>query len=192
MNRLVAVSVIFAVLAVSGCGEAPRDAIPETQETSEAKRGKHRIRQSSRSGPREVAQTSEIDIPLLNMALLDRDPSSFEVDRDPFLYGRVPRPEPAPTPPPAKKPPREVVKKPTETKPIGPTAPPFVHTYLGSFGSAGLRIAVFEDNEGTIINAFEGEVLESKFKVLKIGYESVDIEFVGFPDTPAERIQIGG
>jgi hypothetical protein len=68
-----------------------------------------------------------------------------------------------------------------------PKPAPFTWTYLGNFGPAEQRIAVFSDGQ-KVINAREGEILESKFIVARIGYESVDIRFVGFPDWPAERL----
>ena len=37
---------------------------------------------------------------------------------------------------------------------------------------------------GPLRVAREGDVLEGKFVVAQIGYESVDIRFVGFPDWP--------
>ncbi len=43
-----------------------------------------------------------------------------------------------------------------------------------------------------IYNALAGDVLEGKFIVDHIGYESVDVKFVGFPDAPAKRLAIGG
>jgi hypothetical protein len=66
-------------------------------------------------------------------------------------------------------------------------------TYLGSFGPKSRRIAVFADESGeNLYNARTGEVLEGKFIVDRIGYESVDLKFVGFPDEPARRLPIGG
>ena len=61
-----------------------------------------------------------------------------------------------------------------------PKPQPFTMKYLGNFGSPQKRLAVFTDGK-TIYNAQEGEVLEGKFIVAHIGYESVDIQFVGFP-----------
>jgi len=71
-----------------------------------------------------------------------------------------------------------------------PKPAPFTMNYLGSFGSPQKRLAVFTDGK-TIYNAQEGEVLEGKFIVAHIGYESVDIQFVGFPDWPAQRLAVG-
>ena len=72
-----------------------------------------------------------------------------------------------------------------------PRPPEFTLRYLGNFGPGGRRIAVFSDG-GTIYNAFEGDVLEGRFEVARIGYESVEIRYVGFPDVPALRVGISG
>ena len=50
---------------------------------------------------------------------------------------------------------------------------------------------MFSDGE-TIHNAMVGEILDGKFIVASIGYESVDIEFVGFPDAETKRFAAGG
>jgi hypothetical protein len=71
-----------------------------------------------------------------------------------------------------------------------PKPPPFTMSYLGSFGPPSRRIAVFSDGK-TIYNALKGEVLAGKFIVAEIGYESVDIRFVGFPDWPPQRLAVG-
>ena len=70
-----------------------------------------------------------------------------------------------------------------------PKPPPFTWTYIGNFGPLHQRIAVFADGQ-KIWNAREGEVLEGKFIVAQIGYESVDIRFVGFPQVPATRLAV--
>jgi len=66
----------------------------------------------------------------------------------------------------------------------------FTMTYLGSFGPPEKRLAVFTDGK-TIYNTQQGEVLDNKFIVAHIGYESVDIQFVGFPNWPALRLAVG-
>ena len=68
--------------------------------------------------------------------------------------------------------------------------PPVVDLkYLGSFGPETRKIAVFYDGSN-IYNALAGDVLNGKFIVARIGYESVDLKFVGFPDTPAQRLAL--
>jgi hypothetical protein len=71
-----------------------------------------------------------------------------------------------------------------------PKPPPFTWTYLGSFGPPNRRVAVFSDGK-TIYDALQGDVLAGKFIVAQIGYESVDIRFVGFPEVAAQRLPIG-
>jgi hypothetical protein len=72
-----------------------------------------------------------------------------------------------------------------------PHPPEVTLRYLGSFGSRSRRIAVFADAGGqNVLNALEGDTLEGKFIVDAIGYESVDLKFVGFPDVPARRLGI--
>lgn len=65
----------------------------------------------------------------------------------------------------------------------------FTMEYLGNFGPGDKKIAVFTDGK-KIYNAVQGDVLENKFIVARIGYESVDIRFVGFPDWPAKRLGV--
>lgn len=73
--------------------------------------------------------------------------------------------------------------------PPEPVPPPFQMTYLGSFGTASRKIAVFTDGK-EIYNVREGDVIEGKFIIAKIGYESVDVKFVGFPDHRYTRVPI--
>lgn len=122
----------------------------------------------------------------LAMAALEHQPAVYRGGRDLFRYA----PEPAPPPPKvaekAASPPAQVASSPPKPRP-----PQIDLSYLGSFGPDDRQIAVFTDGK-KIYNAFEGDVLEGKFIVAKIGYESVDIAFVGFPDAPPRRLPIGG
>jgi hypothetical protein len=73
-----------------------------------------------------------------------------------------------------------------------PPEPPekFTMSYLGSFGPPEKRLAVFTDGK-TIYNTQQGDVISGKFIVAHIGYESVDIQFVGRPEWPAQRLAVG-
>lgn len=78
-----------------------------------------------------------------------------------------------------------------ERKPPKPQPPPVDVVFLGSFGSEARRLAVFSDGS-EIYNVLEGDVLKDRFVVERIGYESADVAFLGFPDVPARRLEIGG
>jgi len=139
---------------------------------------------SSASGPalREVVG--------LDLAALRPREGRYPVSRDPFNFEPDPTPPPPPPPPPPT--PTPYV---TPTPPPPPPPPPPPSTaglkYLGSFGPPQARIAAIMSN-GEIYNVRQGTVLEGKFIVQEIGFESVAIAFVGFPDAPPVRIAAGG
>ena len=117
--------------------------------------------------------------------------------RDPFQAGR---PEPPPRPQPTESDIRQRIeearqRRTTEiTAPVRPPEPrpPAVDVvYLGSFGNRRRLLAVFTDGS-EIFNVPEGDILKDKFVVVKIGLESADLGFVGFPEAPAKRLEIGG
>ena len=144
-------------------------------------------------------ELAAIDMPRLELKALQLKPRSFKPGRDPFRYGVAPPPPPPPKkarPPRKRRPPRP---KPVATPPVParPAAPPkpkppaIDFNYLGSFGPEERRIAVFV-KEDEIINAVAGDVVLGRFIVDKIGFESADIKYVGFPDTPQTRLEAGG
>lgn len=140
----------------------------------------------------------------LRVADLVGQSHSFTPGRDPWHFVEPPPPPPPPPP----KPPsqaeldrmrqeqerlareRAAILAQQQAEAAKPKPQPFTMNYLGNFGSPQKRLAVFTDGK-TIYNAQEGEVLEGKFIVAHIGYESVDIQFVGFPDWPAQRLAVG-
>jgi len=128
-------------------------------------------------------------------------PAELEIGRDPFRYQPlVPPPPPPPTPEELEAQrlareerdqlAREAAERAAREAAI-PRPPEVTLRYLGSFGPRNRRIAVFEDPAGGgVFNAREGETLQGKFIVDKIGFESVDLRFVGFPDEPPRRLGI--
>jgi len=76
--------------------------------------------------------------------------------------------------------------------PVPPPAP-FPWRYLGTFGPAGRRIAVFADpaRRGEVHNAREGETLTQGFVLERIGNASVDVRRNG-AEQPAQRLLPGG
>ncbi|HEX2251754.1 MAG TPA: hypothetical protein VHQ65_00630 [Thermoanaerobaculia bacterium] len=160
-----------------------------------------------RAGARGTAggQVAEV-----RLDALTAEPRDYEPGRNPFSYGEPPKP-PGPTPEELERQRAEAeararaaeerrraeqIAREAELESAAPPEPPrprppaFTLTYLGSFGPAGRRIAVFTDGED-IYNAVQGEVLAGQFVVADIGYESVGIQYVNFPDEPVLRVAIG-
>lgn len=138
----------------------------------------------------------------LDLDLLTHGAGQFTPGRDPFNFG-APPPPPAPPPPSQEEVEQDRIRRameaarvvershePAAASPPAPQPPPIDLVYLGSFGTAAKRLAVFSDG-ADIYNALEGSVIKDKFVVVQVGLESVDLGFVGFPDTPAERLGAG-
>ena len=148
-------------------------------------------------------QTSAIEVVELAAYTLDQPPPPSRTTRDPWSFGSRPAPQattPAPVAPPPEPPRPAVPETPAPTAipetpapaPVGPQPPAIDVFYIGSFGSSDRPIAVFIDSEKSIYNALEGDLVKDTFEVQNIGYESVDLRFVGFPDEPPVRLAIGG
>jgi hypothetical protein len=71
-----------------------------------------------------------------------------------------------------------------------PPPPEFIGKYIGNFGTASRSIATFSIN-GQVVNVRLGQTFAGQFILRKIGIESVDIGFVGYPPDVTRRIPIG-
>jgi hypothetical protein len=160
-------------------------------------------RRDARSGP---TAADRVAVEHLELGRLSAEPRDYDPGRNPFTY-YTPPPPPPPGPTPEELERRaelerqraeaERLRRAAEAEaeanapPPKPTPPAFQLTYLGSFGPEGRKIAVFTDGE-EIYNAVVGDVLSGSFAVSEIGFESVTITYVDFPDEPARRVGIGG
>lgn len=180
------------VLAGSGGGAAPAEiTAPQPASVPGPRFG--------RGGRQKVAEIPE-EVAELRLGDLVVRPRDFSVGRDPFRYGPAPPPPPPPGPSAEdlermRREAEEARRRAEEAARVAaiPRPPEVTLVYLGSFGPATRKIAVFTGTGGeTLYNALVGDVLEEKFIVDRIGLESVDLKFVGFPDEPAKRLAIGG
>jgi hypothetical protein len=180
---------------VTASAPAPYD--PELAEGPVRARPLPRARRSGQpeEDPERVAE--------LRLADLQRVPPSYSPGRDPWRFVDPP-PPPPPPPPPGPTPEQlrameearlraeEEARRLAEARAIEaakPKPPEFTLQYLGNIGTANRRIAVFSDGKREYIRQ-EGQVLDGKFIVARIGYESVDIKYVNFPDEPAKRLGV--
>ena len=93
-----------------------------------------------------------------------------ESERDPFRF-RPPPPPPAPR-----------VQAPVVVTPPAPTGPPppppIPVKFIGTITLGGQRIAAFSDQRGNTFNGKEGDVLEGRYRLLRIGPDSVDLAYL--------------
>jgi hypothetical protein len=144
------------------------------------------------------------NLPKLETAELEEvDPDSFDSQRNPFTYGARPTPTPRPVTPAPTRPPVSRTPRPTATPRLSmgldgqpkPPPPPFDREYIGHFGPADLQIVAFRSNGGgsgitRIEVARVGDVIDDKFIVRDIGFESVEIGFVGYDPSEDTRVPL--
>lgn len=153
---------------------------------------------------RTAARPQVDEVVDLRIAELGGTARDYKPGRDPWRFV-IPPPPPAPPPPPPPSPAdlarqREAEERMAQARAAQlaaeaaerakPRPPPFTLQYLGKFGPGERPIAVFTDGKN-ILNVQEGEVIKGQFIVGQIGFESVEIQFVGFPDWPPQRLPVG-
>jgi hypothetical protein len=149
----------------------------------------------ARRGPPGAAPASPGEIPPLALGR-GRGDLDGRVVRNVFAFHVPPTPTPRPLPPtPTPLPvpgsadfigPRLPTPTPTAT-PIVPPAIPF--RALGIFGPRDRPIVTFEDGP-RLINAREGDILDGRFILRRVGRESVDFAFVGLPPEITRRVPV--
>jgi hypothetical protein len=99
-----------------------------------------------------------------------------DTDRNPFTF----RPKAAPPPPPTR-PPTERPRPDPETvntPPAGPTVPPIPLKFIGVTEAPNVgKIAALSDCRHTV-QGVEGDVVDGRYRIVKIGVESIVIEYV--------------
>lgn len=95
----------------------------------------------------------------------------------------IPTPRPMPTLPPMQGPP------PPPSPPPTPAPPEISFRFIGTFGPKDQSIAVLVLGD-KVVNARAGDVVYDRFIVRHIGYESIDVGFVGFAPSETRRVGI--
>jgi hypothetical protein len=175
---LVALAVVVAVFLAIKLWPAPPPApkpAARTQGTSGAGHGDDTI-------------TPE-DLHVRLGALKEQRPEPLETERNPFGF----KPKPPPPPPPMPPQPAKPLTPPPPITPPGPPPPPplppiplkFMGTVSGAFG----KLAAFTDCKRTF-SGREGDIVDGRFKIVKIGLESVVLQYADGRGT--QTIRVGG
>jgi hypothetical protein len=168
---ILAGSLVFVMVRVIGIGEpAESDAAPSNQA----------------SGP---GSSAAVGAPIVEVGL-DRLHTGRETlqpaERDPFRFRQKPLPPP-PAATPVTRAPQPIARVPT-----GPPPPaPIPLKYIGFAEAGGApRVGVFSDGRGLVINAKEGDILEGRYRVLRLGTDSADLVYLD--DRGRQTIRLSG
>jgi hypothetical protein len=136
---------------------------------------------AARPGPRGAAAAPEGSVARIGLDRIGTAPGgSGAGQRDLFAFGQPPTPPPTPEPPPTLPPVNDPATTIAEMPPTPPPLPPLNVKYMGSLeAKPGLRVAFFLTEKKDIVTGQVGEVVMNRFKIMKIGFESADIQEVG-------------
>lgn len=111
----------------------------------------------------------------LNIPALEPVPEEPKAGRNPFRFGVPPPPPAPPTPPP------QPVVIPPPTPPPLPPPPPQVPLKLVAIITnpvIGKRVASLTDQQGGVFQGVEGDIVDGRYRLLKVGDKSVVVAFL--------------
>lgn len=159
--------VLAVVMFVTSRGDAPAGAGPTP---------------SNRPGARPVAKT-EPQVADVKLELLQAEHEALEApERDLFRFRpKPPPPAPPPRPGTSPMPPKpgvdDAAPPPMPTGP--PPPPPIALKFIGILDAPGQspKVAILSDTRGNVFHGKEGDIIEGRYKVLKIGVESLEMSY---------------
>lgn len=118
-----------------------------------------------------VLDPAELDVKIETLA--GRSTEEADVERNPFRF----QPKPAPPPPPMAPPPVQSYAPPP--KPVDPGPPPIGNTikFIGIMDTGKGKVGAFSDCKASFPGR-EGEVIEGRYRVVRIGVESAVLEYL--------------
>jgi hypothetical protein len=120
--------------------------------------------------PQGAAPTAAPDV---HLDLLEAEHPKPETERN--LFRLKPK---APPPAPPRPPITTVPSGPPAPPPGPPPPPPITLKFLGAVGSGKERVAVLSDGVGAPLYGREGQELLGRYKILRIGEESIEIAYL--------------
>lgn len=139
--------------------------------------------------PAAASTETKPSLPRIDLARLEVAATETKAgERDIFTFGRTPAEEMAARQPPT---PEPTAMAEAPTPPPTPTLPPLNLKYIGSLANAnGLKVAILLTDRNELLTGKVGEVVANRYRIDKIGFESVDLEDVTSGST--RRIALRG
>jgi hypothetical protein len=169
-------------------GSSARAGAPGLEEDRPGGRGRARAAQEKKIVPEDVPFVSVEDLnPPRARRPGDQGRNIFDI-REP-TKPPPPTPTPAPSPPPAPGSAAFIGPLPPPPPTPTPVPPEISFKFIGTFGPKDRPIAVLVSGD-QLVNARAGDVVFERFILRNVGYESVDIGFVGYPPSVTKRVGI--
>jgi hypothetical protein len=139
----------------------------------------------ARANGRQAAPIDPKELKVRLEALEAAKPDQGEMERNPFRFQpKAPRTPPTPPPPPPDD---------TPATPPGPVTPPPPTIPLKLMGFVDLpgggKLAALSDCKGATFSAAEGKTVDGQYRVVKIGIESVTMEFISGKGRQTLRVE---
>jgi hypothetical protein len=121
---------------------------------------------AARKEPQSKGQPTEVDLTALKAPRTEPG----DTLRNPFRF----KPKPAPAPPPV-----QTTAAPQHEQPAGPPPPPRITLkFIGiAEGKLPGRVAILRDERG-VYYGHEGDIIEGRYRILRIGVESIDLAYL--------------
>jgi hypothetical protein len=132
-----------------------------------------------RAGERARPATALSPLPVIEFDRIT-NPAAAEGlgSRDLFAFA-APPPAPIPSPLPRAAAADEEATPPPITVPTPPPLPPLNIKYIGAVERHGVKVAMLMTDRNEVLTGQAGEMVGNRFRIVKIGIESVDIQEVG-------------
>lgn len=118
----------------------------------------------------------ELDVRLEALKQAPKEPD--EQARNPFRFYKKPPPPPPPSKP-LPPPPPPPLQRGQEgyVEPPPPPPPPIPLKFIGVLELGGRKRAIFSDGRGLPLHGYEGDLILGQYKIVRIGVESVVMEY---------------
>jgi hypothetical protein len=153
---------------------------PTAQGAAPSNPPREQRRPAGRSAPGAQAASGPLDVRLEALKQAPAAPEDTK-GRNPFkFYVPPPPPPPAPKPIAPTGPPPPPPPGPGQPGYVPPPPPPIPLKFIGTVEVKGRRVAIFvnTDGRGMPLYAGEGELVLGQYRVVKIGVESVTVEYL--------------
>jgi hypothetical protein len=161
---------IVAVIVLYGVWPMFSAASPKSAPSNQAR--------DQRKPQSATAAAGSLDVRLEELKQTPPEPGA--ADRNPFRFYVKPPPPPPPPPPPVIVVPQQPpppAPRPGDEKYVPPPPPPIPLKFIGTMEQGTKKVAIFSDGKGLPIYGREGEIVLGQYRIVKIGVESVVMEY---------------